>query len=91
MSDFTEKQQKQIDRAKKVLQPGETVVDVTTGMIEVTRMGSKTSRNGAILVTDRRAAQRALITTRLRESGSYAAPLSNLTGASSRGVGLKVD
>lgn len=54
MADFSRKQQKQIDRAAEVLQPGEVVLDVTTGMIEVTRMGSKTSRKGAILVTDRR-------------------------------------
>ena len=54
MPDFTAKQQKQIDRAKDVLQPEEIVLDVTTGMVEVTRMGTKTSRNGAILVTDRR-------------------------------------
>lgn len=52
--EFTEKQQKQIDRASEVLQAGEQVLDVTTGMIEVTRMGDKTVRNGAILVTDRR-------------------------------------
>ena len=55
MPDFTAKQQKQIDRAKDVLQSDEIVLDVTTGIIEVTRMGAKTSRNGAILlVTDRR-------------------------------------
>lgn len=54
MSDFSRKQQKQIDQAAKVLQPGEVVLDVTTGMIEVTRMDSKKSRKGAILVTDRR-------------------------------------
>jgi hypothetical protein len=51
---FSEADQKQIDRAKDVFQPGETVLDVTTGMVEVTRMGTKTSRRGAILVTDRR-------------------------------------
>lgn len=54
MPGFSAWQQNQIDRAKEVLQPGEEVLDVTTGMIEVTRMGTKTSRNGAILVTDRR-------------------------------------
>jgi Bacterial PH domain/Short C-terminal domain len=54
MPDFTADQQKQIDRAKEVLQRGEQVLDVTTGMVEVHRMGSKTSRRGAILVTDRR-------------------------------------
>jgi Bacterial PH domain/Short C-terminal domain len=54
MADFSRKQRKQIDQAAEVLQPGEIVLDVTTGMIEATRMGSKKSRNGAILVTDRR-------------------------------------
>jgi hypothetical protein len=54
MPDFSAKQQKQIDRAAEVLQTGEVVLDVTTGQIEVTRMGSKTSRGGAVLVTDRR-------------------------------------
>jgi len=54
MATFTPAQQKQINRAREVLQPGEEVVDVTTGMIQVTRMGSSTKRNGAILVTDRR-------------------------------------
>jgi hypothetical protein len=54
MSDFSSKQRKQIDQAAKVLQPGEVVLDVTTGVIKVVRMGSKKSRNGAILVTDRR-------------------------------------
>ncbi len=52
--EFTEKQQKQIDRAKDVLQQDELVLDVTTGMIEVRRLGTSTQRNGAILVTDRR-------------------------------------
>jgi hypothetical protein len=51
---FTEKQMKQIDRAAEVLQADEQVFDVTTGAIEVTRMGEKTTRNGAVLVTDRR-------------------------------------
>jgi Bacterial PH domain/Short C-terminal domain len=54
MPEFTTDQQRQINRAKEVLQEGEQVLDVTTGMVEVHRMGSKTSRNGAILVTDRR-------------------------------------
>jgi len=52
--EFSDKQKKQIDRAQSVLQADEQVLDVTTGMIEVTRLGAKTSRNGAILVTDRR-------------------------------------
>jgi hypothetical protein len=54
MPEFTAEQQRQIDRAKEVLQEGEQVLDVTTGMVEVHRMGSKTSRRGAVLVTDRR-------------------------------------
>lgn len=54
MPDFTAAQQRQIDRAKEVLQAEERVLDVTTGMVEVHRMGTKTTRRGAILVTDRR-------------------------------------
>lgn len=54
MPDFNKAQQKQIDRAKELLQPGEEVLDVTTGMVEMTLTRTKTSRNGAILVTDRR-------------------------------------
>lgn len=54
MPEFTTEQQRQIDRAKEVLQEGEHVLDVTTGLVEVHRMGAKTSRRGAILVTDRR-------------------------------------
>jgi Bacterial PH domain/Short C-terminal domain len=54
MPDFDAFQQNQIDRAKEVLQPGEEVLDVTTGMVQVTRMGTRTSLSGAILVTDRR-------------------------------------
>ncbi|HEX5401478.1 MAG TPA: PH domain-containing protein [Pseudonocardiaceae bacterium] len=52
--EFNEKQLKQIERAKDVLQQDERVLDVTTGMIEVRRLGQSTQRNGAILVTDRR-------------------------------------
>jgi hypothetical protein len=33
---------------------GEQVIDATTGMIPVHRMGKDTHRNGAVLVTDRR-------------------------------------
>jgi hypothetical protein len=33
---------------------GEQVLDVTTGMVEVRRMGSDTTRNGTVAVTDRR-------------------------------------
>jgi DNA-binding protein YbaB len=48
--EFNKNQQKQIERAQEVLQENEQVVDVSSGMIEVTRMGTKTRRNGAILV-----------------------------------------
>jgi hypothetical protein len=54
MPEFSPDQLRQIERAKEVLQPGEDVLDVTTGLVEVTRMGNKSSRRGAILVTDRR-------------------------------------
>ena len=40
--------------AAPVLVPGEQVVDATTGLAEVTRMGTKTKRRATILVTDRR-------------------------------------
>lgn len=51
---WTKKQQKEIDQAKNVLTEGETVLDVTTGLGKVKRMGKETSRNGALIVTDRR-------------------------------------
>jgi len=51
---FTPKQQQQIDKATHVLQGDERVLDVTTGLIQVTRMGSVTQRSGQVLVTDRR-------------------------------------
>jgi len=51
---FTPKQQQQIDKATHVLQGDEQVLDVTTGLIQVTRMGSVTQRSGQVLVTDRR-------------------------------------
>lgn len=54
MPDFTEEQQRQIDRAQEVLQDGEQILDVTTGMIQVRRLGANTARRGAVLVTDRR-------------------------------------
>ncbi len=37
-----------------VLMDGETLIDVTTGMAEVTRLGRKTERRGTLFVTDRR-------------------------------------
>lgn len=40
--------------AAKVLIDGENVIDVTTGVAHVTRMGAKTIRRATILVTDRR-------------------------------------
>lgn len=51
---WTDKQQKEIDKAKHVLTDGEVVLDVTTGMATVKRMGSETKRNGALLVTNKR-------------------------------------
>jgi hypothetical protein len=54
MPDFTPKQQKELDKAKQVLTEGEKVLDVTTGQGKVRRMGSDTTRNGALIVTDRR-------------------------------------
>jgi hypothetical protein len=40
--------------AAPVLMPDEDVIDLTTGVAEVERMGSKTKRRATILVTDRR-------------------------------------
>jgi hypothetical protein len=40
--------------AAPVLMAGEQVIDATTGVAEVTRMGTKTRRRATILVTDRR-------------------------------------
>lgn len=37
-----------------VLMDGETLIDVTTGMAEVTRLGRKTERRGTLFITDRR-------------------------------------
>jgi hypothetical protein len=37
-----------------VLMAGEEVLDVTTGMVQVERMGQKTERNGTLALTDRR-------------------------------------
>jgi hypothetical protein len=54
MPEWTKKQQKEIDQAKHVLTDGEAILDVTTGMGKVKRMGSETSRNGGLIVTDRR-------------------------------------
>jgi DNA-binding protein YbaB len=39
--EFNKNQQKQIERAQEVLQENEQVVDVSSGMIEVTTMGTK--------------------------------------------------
>jgi hypothetical protein len=46
--------EKLIEQAKPVLARDEDVLDATTGMIAVKRMGSDTHRNGIVLVTDRR-------------------------------------
>jgi Bacterial PH domain/Short C-terminal domain len=54
MPEFTAKQLKEIEKAKRVLAEGENVLDVTTGMGKVKRMGTETKRNGALLATDRR-------------------------------------
>lgn len=54
MPEWTKKQQKEIDQAQHVLADGEVILDVTTGMGKVKRMGQETSRNGGLLVTDRR-------------------------------------
>jgi hypothetical protein len=54
MSEYTIKQQKEIDKAKRVFTEGEKVLDVTTGMGTVRRMGTETKRNGALIVTDKR-------------------------------------
>ena len=54
MTAWTKKQQKEIDQAKHVLAGDEQILDVTTGMGTVKRMGSETSRNGGLIVTDRR-------------------------------------
>ncbi|HSW85350.1 MAG TPA: PH domain-containing protein [Candidatus Saccharimonadales bacterium] len=54
MSEFTGKQQKEINKAKRVLAQGETILDVTTGIGTVRRMGQQQKRYGVLLVTDRR-------------------------------------
>lgn len=54
MPEWSKKQQKEIDQAKHVLTEGENVLDVTTGMGKVKRLGSETRRNGALIITDRR-------------------------------------
>lgn len=52
---LSQKKREQIlQDASPVLMPGEQVIDATTGIAEVTRMGSKTNRRATILVTDRR-------------------------------------
>ncbi|HET9692322.1 MAG TPA: PH domain-containing protein [Acidimicrobiales bacterium] len=51
----TSKKYEQIKRdAAPALMPGEEVLDATTGVAHVTRMGQKTTRRGSILLTDRR-------------------------------------
>jgi Bacterial PH domain len=52
--EFTKKQQKEIDQASKVLMEGEVVLDVTTGLGKVKRMGTESSRNGGLIVADKR-------------------------------------
>lgn len=54
MAEWSRKQQKEIDQARHVLADGEQILDVTTGMGKVRRMGQETHRNGGLLVTDRR-------------------------------------
>jgi len=52
---LSQKKREQIlQDASPVLMPEEQVIDATTGMAEVTRMGNKTKRRATILVTDRR-------------------------------------
>jgi len=51
---WTKKQQKEIDQAARVLADGEEVLDVTTGIGKVKRLGQETRRGGGLLVTDRR-------------------------------------
>jgi len=48
------KRQQIVTDAQPVMQLGESVLDATTGLAEVKRMGSKTRRRASILVTDRR-------------------------------------
>lgn len=54
MTEWTDKQRKEIEKARRVLAEDEEVLDVTTGMGKVRRMGDETKRNGALIVTDRR-------------------------------------
>lgn len=52
---LTDKKHEQVLRdAAPVLMAGEDVIDVTTGVAEVTRMRTKTKRRATILITDRR-------------------------------------
>lgn len=48
------KRQQLVSDASGVLHDGEEVLDVTTGVAEVSRLGSKGSRRATMLVTDRR-------------------------------------
>jgi Bacterial PH domain/Short C-terminal domain len=48
------KVEKLTKEAQAALMEGERVLDATTGMVGVHRMGQDTHRNGAVIVTDRR-------------------------------------
>lgn len=52
--EWDKKQQKEIEKARGVLGDGEKVLDVTSGLGVVRRMGKETRRNGSLIVTDRR-------------------------------------
>jgi hypothetical protein len=52
--EFNKKQLNEIAQAQRVIAEGEVVLDVTTGLGKVRRMGQETSRRGALIVTDRR-------------------------------------
>jgi hypothetical protein len=55
MASFRDKRRdKLVQQAQPALTPGEQVIDATTGLVPVRRMGSETVRNGIVLVTDRR-------------------------------------
>ncbi len=48
------KRQQLIEDAQVALQPGETVEDITTGLMNTSRMGGNQKRRGSLIVTDRR-------------------------------------
>jgi hypothetical protein len=55
MASYRDKRRdKLVEQAQPALTAGEQVIDATTGMIQVRRMGNDTARNGVVLVTDRR-------------------------------------